>query len=692
MENKIDLDEFIKMLNTSDHLLGQMQQNATKNYNATKKLPVNKSVISVHQKLGIRTKIKQYKALATYQKNISENKKKKIKISIIINDDLNLIKNTGECLVSVFSNSWKYGYEIFYMSKNPISNYANSGVKYIKKNTEECNNTQIKKAIDTANGEYIFLMNSGVRLLNGCLDVIADILDQNDDIGVVCGKVIREDGLLDEAGSIIFSNGIIKKFGNQKSINNYEYNYSRNIDVASPSYLALRKKDFLKLKDLDMKYQSIDYSILDLEFNMRYFLNKRIFFNQHSIVVKKEGRSLNAYNEDKNRFYKKWSRELKRDYHKVGTSELLASRHGRKRKLLIVDSIVPERDHDAGSLRMYQIIKSAMNLNYDVTLFPDSLVASQPYTGEYQKMGVEVVYGGSASLDIFYSNRINYYDDIILSRPNVAIKHLMYCKLYEQNAKLIYDTVDLHYLRIKGQGEKEKNKLLLQESKDWEKLEKYLMLNTDKTLVVSYTEKKLLESSKIDANICILSVINPIPYNLQKKEYGQRKGLMFIGDYSRDPNRSAVEWFVKEIMPIIKKQIPDIKLTLIGNNKNYIEYLESPNVSIKGYVENTASYFNNARLFVCPLLYGAGVKGKIAESISYGLPVISTSVGTEGMHLVNGLSCIEADSSEDFAKKVIETYNNEQLWNIIQKGGNKIYEKYFSEEAGKVALKEALSE
>jgi len=680
------------MLDTSKNLLSQMQLNATKNYNTTKKLPVNKSVISVHQKLGIRTKIKQYKALATYQKNISENKKKKIKISIIINDDLNLIKNTGECLVSVFSNSWKYGYEIFYMSKNPISNYANSGVKYIKKNTEECNNTQIKKAIDTANGEYVFLMNSGVRLLNGCLDVIADILDQNDDIGVVCGKVIREDGLLDEAGSIIFSNGIIKKFGNQKSINNYEYNYSRNIDVASPSYLALRKKDFLKLKDLDMKYQSIDYSILDLEFNMRYFLNKRIFFNQHSIVVKKEGRSLNAYNEDKNRFYKKWSRELKRDYHKVGTSELLASRHGRKRKLLIVDSIVPERDHDAGSLRMYQIIKSAMNLNYDVTLFPDSLVASQPYTGEYQKMGVEVVYGENSTFDNFYTNRINYYNDIILSRPNVAIKHLIYCKLYQQNAKLIYDTVDLHYLRIRRQGEKEKNKSLLQESNDWEKLENYLMTETDETLVVSYEEKKLLESSKINANVSILSVINPIPNNLQKKEYSQREGLLFMGDYSRDPNRSAVEWFIKDIMPIIKKQIPNIKLTLIGNNKKFIEHLESSNVLIEGFVEDTVPFYNGARVFVCPLLYGAGVKGKISESLSYGLPVVSTSLGIEGMHLKDGVSCMEGNSSEDFAEKVIGIYKNEKLWNNIQDGGLKIHEKYFSEEAGKLALKEALSE
>ncbi len=692
MIEKIKSEKFVEMLTTSSRLSKQMELNAAIKPEFIKTLPIDESADSVYKKYRLRSRIRQYKTTASYKKNILKNKKKVIKISIIINDDLNLIENTNECLSSILDKPCKFGYEILYMGKNPIKNYANFGITYIKIDSEGFNNAHLKSAVNSAKGEYIVLINSDMRLLNGCLDVMTDILIDDNGIGVVSGKAIREDGLLDEAGSILFSDGSYKKFGSLKDINDYKYNYRRDVDCISSSCLILRKEDFLKLKNLDLKHNSVDYSILDLELNIRYFLGKRMVFDPHALVVKKNSHISGVFKEDKNRFMKKWDKEIKRDYHREGSSDLLASKYGKKKKLLIVDSIVPERDHDAGSLRMYQIIKSALDLHYDVTLFPDNLTASQPHTSELQKMGVEVVYGGSSSFDNFYTNRINYYNDIILSRPNVAIKHLIYCKLYQQNAKLIYDTVDLHYLRIRRQAEEENNNSLLKESNDWKKLETYLISETDETLVVSYEEKKLLKSSKIKADVSILSVINPRPNNLQKKEYSQREGLLFMGDYSRDPNRSAVEWFVKDIMPIIKKQIPDIKLTLIGNNQKYIERLESPNVLIKGFVEETNPYYDKARLFVCPLLYGAGVKGKIAESISYGLPVVSTSIGIEGMYLKDGVSCLEANSPEDFAAKVVEVYNNEKLWNNIREGGLKIYEKYFSEEAGRLAVKEALSE
>src|SRR6202011_488154 len=115
-------------------------------------------------------------------------------------------------------------------------------------------------------------------------------------------------------------------------------------------------------------------------------------------------------------------------------------------------------------------------------------------------------------------------------------------------------------------------------------------------------------------------------------------------------------------LPIIRRGLPDIGLSIVGSDPpEALHRLRSRRVAVTGHVPHVASYFEAARVFVAPLRYGAGVKGKIAHAMEHRLPVVTTTVGAEGMHLVHEESCPIADTAGDFAAAVIRLYNDEDL-------------------------------
>jgi SAM-dependent methyltransferase len=186
------------------------------------------------------------------------------------------------------------------------------------------------------------------------------------------------------------------------------------------------------------------------------------------------------------------------------------------------------------------------------------------------------------------------------------------------------------------------------------------------TIVVSPIEKEFLLQEDPQLRIEVLSNIHEV--TPCTTPFCDRKDLMFVGGFNHLPNVDAMKWFTKEIFPHITKSIPDIKLYIIGSDPTKeIERLASSNIIVVGYAKDLTPYFNNCRVFVSPLRYGAGVKGKINQSMSFGLPVISTSIGAEGMGLIEGKDILLADTAEVFAQICVDIYYNEKLWNELSK-------------------------
>jgi glycosyltransferase involved in cell wall biosynthesis len=164
--------------------------------------------------------------------------------------------------------------------------------------------------------------------------------------------------------------------------------------------------------------------------------------------------------------------------------------------------------------------------------------------------------------------------------------------------------------------------------------------------------------------------------------WAERRDLMFIGGFWHQPNEDAVCYFVDEILPLVRREQPDVIFHIIGSNmSNRVHALASAAVRTHGYVEDPTPYFTGCRVFVAPLRYGAGMKGKIGHSMSHGLPVVTTSIGAEGIGLVDGETALIADDPASFASAVVRLYADETLWTGLAERSWAFVAEHFSEEA-----------
>ena len=120
--------------------------------------------------------------------------------------------------------------------------------------------------------------------------------------------------------------------------------------------------------------------------------------------------------------------------------------------------------------------------------------------------------------------------------------------------------------------------------------------------------------------------------------------------------------------------------------------LKGDGIDVVGYVEDLAPYFDRCRLSVAPLRYGAGIKGKIATSLGFGVPCVATRVAVEGMGLVDGEEVLVADAPSAFADAVVRLHADEQLWSVLSGRGMEFVERNYSLAAGRELLRNMLTQ
>jgi glycosyltransferase involved in cell wall biosynthesis len=233
-------------------------------------------------------------------------------------------------------------------------------------------------------------------------------------------------------------------------------------------------------------------------------------------------------------------------------------------------------------------------------------------------------------------------------------------KVYSQ-AKILYVAHDLHFVRELRRAELDKNEKLGKFAVKLKQLELSIAQKSDITLVFSDFEKRVLEAEDPGLNIELMPWIQKV--NTSGPSFDNSKDLMFIGSFRHLPNIDGVLWFVNEVFPRIRRHLPQAQLFIVGSDPTpEILALNGDGIVVTGYVKDTSPYFLNCRVFVAPLRYGAGVKGKVIEAASYGLPVVTTQLGAEGLNLKNGKNVLIADDPGGFAQQVVSVYSSRDLW------------------------------
>jgi GT2 family glycosyltransferase/Tfp pilus assembly protein PilF len=271
---------------------------------------------------------------------------------------------------------------------------------------------------------------------------------------------------------------------------------------------------------------------------------------------------------------------------------------------------------------------------------------------------------------------------------HVAHQYYRDIRKHSPKSVLIIDSYDLCFLRERRKAELSGDPGEIWKALEIKRQELSMYRNADMVLTVTEEDRRKLIEEAPDLSVGISTDIHPVE---AAGTCADRKDLLFVGNYNHDPNVDAVLYFVEEIFPRIKQQLPDVKLRIVGNAPTErIKQLAADDIIVTGFVPEVTPYLLESRVFVVPLRYGAGLKGKIGEALGCGIPIVTTSIGAEGMNLVHRKNSMIADDPESFARCVIEVCGDDSLCGTLSREGQEHAKRNYSFETVEEYWKEVI--
>ena len=599
-----------------------------------------------------------------------------VEISIMI-PVFNQLRFTQACLASLQENQGTERFEVIVVDDCSTDGTAEAvalipGVVYVRNGTNSGFIASCNRGGEKARGQYLVFLNNDTLVRAGWLKALVDTFIEDPYAGIVGSKLIYPDGRLQEAGGVIWRDASGWNYGKFDDPAKPEYNYLREVDYCSAAALMIPKSLFQSVGGFDPRYAPAYYEDTDLAFKVRQ-AGYKVLYQPLSEVIHYEGATggtdittgTKKYQDiNRSTFAKTWAAELVTKPAN-GDAEFLRQAPTGRKNILVIDHYVPSPDRDSGSLRMFQVLKLLRQLGHRVTFIPDNLANVPVYTHKLQKRGIEVVYHPYVRnvRDYLISHGCDF-DIVVLSRCDFARKHIADVRRHAPRSRIIFDTVDLHSLRAHREAQISVDPEAREKARQIEEMEYDLIRQADETWVTSSVEQKLLQERSPEKSIQLVSNIVDIPGSSTPFEL--RRGFLFIGGFQHTPNTDAVLFFLRKIYPMVKERLRDAKFYIIGDKPPpEVVALAGENVVITGLQRDVRPFFESVRLSIAPLRFGAGVKGKINQSMAWGVPVVATSVAVEGMELRNGEDILVADEPENFARLMVELYKSEDLWNRI---------------------------
>ncbi len=611
-------------------------------------------------------------------------------VSIVI-PVYNQIAYTLRCLNTLSKNADKTSYEIIVIDDCSSDSTQTilpqiPGIKYIRNETNLGFLRSCNKAALSAKGQYILLLNNDTCPISGWLDKLLATFTTFPDAGLVGAKLLFPNGRLQEAGGIIWSDASGWNYGKFQHPEDPRFNYVREVDYCSGACALLPMTLWKQLGGFDETFAPAYYEDTDLSFRVRQ-AGKRVLYQPLSEIIHFEGvscgKSLSAGVKKHQvtncrKFRERWKEKL--DCHS-SENDLKKGYLNRKHhsQVLFIDGCTPTPDLDSGSGDIFNYMKIFLSLGYGVTFIPgDNFLYFGRYTEQLQQMGVECIYAPfNFSVEEYLKKEGQRFDLVLLYRAPFAARNLDIVRRYSPQAKVVFDTVDLHFLREQRQGEINNDPVLMTQAKLTKELELRTISQSNATIVLSDAEHSIVKELLPEANIHTIPIVREVPGT--SVPFEKRKDLLFLGGFAHTPNLDAVLYFLKEVWPQVSSQLPDCNFIIAGSNPPpQVRSFASNRIIVRGFVPDLQELFDSVRLSVAPLRFGAGAKGKVVSSLCYGVPCVATSVAAEGMCLSHRNTILAADKPSDFVALIQEAYQDSALWNHVSASGIAFAENNFS--------------
>ena len=651
-------------------------------------------------------------SIKEYDKGIKKSlpKTEHPKVSIII-PMYNQINYTFNCINSILENNSNYSdYEIIVADDN-----SSEDTKLLKENFEHLiiirNDTNLgflkncNNAASKAKGEYIVFLNNDTQVQENWLIELLSVFENFKLVGLVGSKLIYPDGSLQEAGGIIWQDGSGWNYGNRDLPSKPQYNYVKEVDYISGASIMILKKLWDEIGGFDERYTPAYYEDTDICFETRK-RGYKVMYQPFSKVVHFEGISHGTDLEqgvkqyqviNKEKFIKKWEKELAVKAKNGDNIFFERDRSSGVKHILIVDHYLPQVDKDAGSRCISSYIDAFQELNYSVKFLSENVKESRLYMKTFQEKGIELLYGNEFNFSLknggekYMKMNLDHFDAILLSRSAVCVPVLAFLRKYGYKGNVIYFGHDLGYLRMEKEAAAKNDVALAKQAKKIKEKEDFMYSESDNSIVVSLDEieylKKYITKPLHYIPLFSFEVAEQIP------DFEAREGLLFVGGFNHPPNMNGIIWFLDNVYEELHKQ--NIKLTIVGSKMppSIMKYKQKfklltflPDAPI-AELDNLYAY---SKIAIVPLLTGAGVKGKVIESMAKGVPVAGTDAAFEGMPKDSTFLYKGRNTPADMAEHILSLYTNKEAWETLSVFGRKYVSENFNKENIKEVFRDIL--
>jgi GT2 family glycosyltransferase len=585
---------------------------------------------------------------------------------------------TLACLASLLAAPSRYGFEILIGddASAPATRRALASIGGPVRHVAHPENLgfllNCNAVAAVARGRHLVFLNNDTVVLPGWLDALIDMLEGDATIGVAGAKLLNGDGTLQEAGGIIWRDGSGWNLGRGQDPRAPEFNFVRETDYCSGAAFAVPAAVWRQLGGFDARYAPAYCEDSDFAFRARA-AGLRVVYQPFSEVIHHEGLSHGrdprggikaAQVRNRDVLVARWRSVLAAGHFANGDNLFVARDRSRDRPhVLFIDHYVPQPDRDAGSRSIFDFLRTFLERGFRVTLWPENQHYDRVYVERLQRMGVEVVYALAHGRDLgaWLDDAGGALGYVFLSRPQVA-RHVMATVRRHTAAKVLFYGHDLHWQRLELEYQATGNPALPAHIRNLRELEIAMCAAADAVFYPSEAECAVIRR-EVDTPAFMLPMgAFDTPGGEREDGAGDARQLLFVGGFAHAPNVDGVEWFIAEIWPQLLRRDSALRLTVAGSNPpERIMNLASAEVSVTGWLsaDDLAALYARAGVAVVPLRFGGGVKGKVLEAFASGVPVVTTSVGVQGIPDAAQLAFV-ADDAAAFAEGVLLAVGNRE--------------------------------
>gem|GEM_PF-312963 len=577
-------------------------------------------------------------------------------------------------------------------------------LRYLRNISNEGFGETCNRGAAVATGEFVLFLNNDTKVGDGWLEAFVEAA-RLPNTGYVGAKLVYPDGRLQEAGGMIWRDGSAWNYGNGQDPSDPMFNYIRKVDYCSAAAAMMPRKLFQDLGGFSPEFEKAYYEDTDLCMRIRQS-GMDVVYQPEALVYHFEGGTcgtntasgLKQYQlRNQEVFIRKWEDTL-RDHPENGDIAGHFKHLYPAGTILFIDDLLPLPKLSSGGVRSWNIIVVLLKLGFHVTIMPVSPCAEPELRrAELEKMGLQVLgppYHPAPEEWIAGDMgpfALQEFDKVIVARHPIATRLYPVIRDRMPNASIIFDTVDLHFVRLRREAKITRDLHTIKMAELSYQEESGLLETCEQTWVVSETER--VELSKINPDADVRLISNIVPVEGTNTDWERRDGLLFIGGFNHTPNQDAVVWFLNEIYPIVLSKFPDMVFHILGSfMPEEFHALASRNVNPVGFVDDPAEWFEKVRLSVAPLRYGAGVKGKVNQSLALGVPAVGTNIAFEGMGDLPGECVLMSDDPKAMAEHIIDLYGESEKWALFSAKGIEIMNEMYSLDTAEMSIRTALAE